>query len=119
MSFIFNSKNRTLVVKITGELDLVTANELRERLDKAIDEMFTKNLFLDLTCVNFIDSSGLGVILGRYRKIQEKRGIMVLYGMNSNIKRILELSGILSIIPAFNSENEAWTFLERTSLKEA
>jgi len=119
MSFILHSKNRTLTVKVMGELDLATANNFRETTDRAIDEIMGLNLIIDLAKVTFIDSSGLGVILGRFRKIRAKGGQMILVGLSANIKRILELSGILSFIPVCSSEADAWKQIEKKSFKGA
>ena len=119
MSFILHSRNRTLTVKVTGELDLVTAHDFREMVDRAMDEIIGDNLIIDLAKVTFIDSSGLGVILGRFRKIKAKGGQMILVGLNANIKRILELSGILSFIPVCNSEADAWKLIAKKSYKWA
>lgn len=119
MSFILHSKNRTLIVKVTGELDLVTAHHFRERVDRAMDEIIGLYLIVDLSKVTFIDSSGLGVILGRFRKIKAKGGHMILVGLSTNVRRILELSGILSFIPVCTSEADAWRLIEKKSFKGA
>lgn len=113
MTFTLRRKNRTLTINIKGELDLVSANEFREVVDSTMEEMRGINLIIDLSNVNFIDSSGLGVILGRFRKITAKEGQIVLVGLNPNIKRILDLSGVLSFIPVCSDENEAWKLLEK------
>lgn len=119
MSILINSKNRTLSVRVDGELDLVTAHEIREEIDRAMDEMLGQNLIVDLARVTFIDSSGLGVILGRYRKIKAKNGKMVLCALNPNVKRILELSGILSFIPVALTEGDARKMIEQKAFKGA
>lgn len=119
MSLMLHSKNRTLIVRADGELDLVSAQQFRETVDRAIEEMLGMNLIIDLSRVTFIDSSGLGVILGRYRIIQAKNGKMVLCGMNRNVQRILELSGLLSFIPAAENEKEAWKIIEQRAFKGA
>ncbi|PKM89022.1 MAG: anti-sigma F factor antagonist [Firmicutes bacterium HGW-Firmicutes-12] len=113
MTFTLRRKNRTLIIYLTGELDLVKANEFRETVDNTMEEMMAKNLIIDLSSVNFIDSSGLGVILGRFRKISAKEGQVVLVGLNSNVRRILELSGILSFIPVCTDETDAWELFEK------
>ncbi|MCR4442265.1 MAG: anti-sigma F factor antagonist [Peptococcaceae bacterium] len=116
MSFILHSKNRTLTVRVKGELDLVTAGEFRETVDKALDEMVAQNLIIDMGRVTFIDSSGLGVILGRYRKVKAKGGQVILIGLNPNIKRILEMSGVQSFIPVCASEADAWRLLDKKAI---
>jgi len=119
MPFILNSKNRTLTVKLEGELDLVSAHEFRETVDQAMRELMSENLLIDLSRVTFIDSSGLGVILGRFRKIKGTNGQMVLYGPSANVRRILELSGISTFIPICLNEAEAWKLIEKRTVKEA
>lgn len=119
MPFILNSKNRTLTVKLDGELDLVRAHEFRETVDRAMDEMQSQNLIIDLSRVTFIDSSGLGVILGRFRKVKGLKGEMYIVGASPNIKRILELSGITVFIPIYQTEADVWKIMAGRTVKEA
>lgn len=119
MPFILNSKNRTLTIKLDGELDLVSAHVFRETVDRAMEEMLSQNLIIDLSRVTFIDSSGLGVILGRFRKIKGACGEMVIFGATTNVRRVLELSGITTFIPICWSEADAWKVIEKRSVKEA
>ncbi len=119
MSLHISCKNRTLLVKVAGEIDLVTAPDFRESIDNAMKEMMGINLLVDMSQVSFIDSSGVAVILGRFRRIQDQGGLMILYGMNANTKRILDLSGILSFIPFSTTEAEAWHIIKKKSVKEA
>lgn len=97
-------KNESLVVKVSGDLDLVIAKEFRETVDKILWDKPLKNLILDLADVQFIDSSGLGAILGRYKLIQQRGGKMSIWGVKPSVYRILDLSGIMKIIPVFKTE---------------
>ncbi len=119
MTHILQNKNDTLVVKVVGELDMLTAQEFRETVEKAMSGALVRNMIIDLDKAGFIDSSGIGVILGRYRKIKAQNGVMVLWGMNENIKRILEMSGILSFIPFCSSEKESWEIIAKKAFKGA
>ena len=101
---IVKIKNESLIVKISGDLDLVIAKDFRETVDKILVDRPLKNLILDLSEVNFIDSSGLGAILGRYKLIQQQGGKMSIWGAKPSVHRILDLSGILKIIPVFKNE---------------
>ncbi len=85
-------------VAITGDLDLTTADSLRERLDDLIVRYPDKDLILDLKDVPFIDSSGLGVILGRYRRLQDRGRRMGLIGVRANVRSVLEVAGVSRII---------------------
>ena len=119
MSLILHSKKDTLIVRVLGDLDLVSADEIREKLDNSLEETRAQNLLLDLSKITFMDSSGLGVILGRYRQIKEGRGQMIIYGIKPSLKKILEISGIMSLMPVCNTEKEAWELLDEKSVKEA
>ena len=70
----------TLIVRIEGELDMLAADQIREDIDKKIDNSEIKNLILNLEKVTFIDSSGLVMIIGRYKKLKGKNGRMFIAG---------------------------------------
>jgi len=119
MSLILNSKKNTLIVRVGGDFDLVTANEFREKIDNSLEETVAQNLLLDLSKITFIDSSGLGVILGRYRKVKANQGEVIIYGAKPAILKIFEVSGIASLMPICNTEKGAWELLEKKSFKGA
>ena len=98
-----------VVARVTGELDMHSANEFRQAVDSALETSGTKNILLNLQGVTFIDSSGLGVILGRYKRISVLGGKMLMAHVQPQVVRILELSGLLNIITLSNSESEALT----------
>ncbi len=99
---------RTLVARISGDLDLESASLFREKIDEALLEYEMINrLVLNLAEVDFVDSSGLGVILGRYKKIRSRMGSMFLVQVNPSVSKVFELSGLFKIIPAKDSEQEA------------
>jgi stage II sporulation protein AA (anti-sigma F factor antagonist) len=83
------------------------ASEFRETVDKAIDQSGTRNIILSLKGVTFIDSSGLGVILGRYKRISLVGGQMFAAHIQPQVARIFELAGLLKIMKVCNSETEA------------
>lgn len=87
-----------LFVKVSGELDMLVAPSFRFELDKALDVRQVRHLILDFTQVTFIDSSGLGVILGRYKRLAEVGGKVQICGVNEQISKILEFSGLNRIM---------------------
>lgn len=99
--------NDSLVVKIKGELDLLTAETFRNLVERAINQENAQNLILDMEQLDFIDSSGLGVILGRYRRIREQGGNMAIVGVKPHVKRILELAGIMGIVKVYQQTEQA------------
>lgn len=100
-------QQETLLVRLGGDLDLGVADQLRKTLDNQLDEKKIKNLILNLNRVTFIDSSGLGVILGRYKRLANQGGKVILVGAQPQVKRILELSGLLQIMEDYPDEPKA------------
>lgn len=99
---------RALVVRCGGELDLASAPEFRRVIDSELEEWEgVREIVLNLARVTFVDSSGLGAILGRYKRIQQRQGRMVLVEVPAPVQRLLEFSGIFKLIPVRASEEEA------------
>ncbi|MGI6678814.1 MAG: STAS domain-containing protein [Dehalobacterium sp.] len=98
MKLDFKYEKDRLYASIDGEIDLSVAAHLRQELDQNLDRKQARHLILDLTKVSFIDSSGLGVILGRYKRLSEIGGTVKIYGVNDQIEKILELSGFNRIM---------------------
>ncbi len=64
-------------------------------------------MIIDLDNVQFMDSSGIGMILGRFREMDERNGRMVITGIKGNMERIFRLSGLYKIIKKYDTVNEA------------
>ncbi|HEX3011287.1 MAG TPA: anti-sigma F factor antagonist [Syntrophomonadaceae bacterium] len=96
----------TLVVRIKGELDMLVTDKLRREIDHKLDTKEIDTLIMNLDKVTFIDSSGLGVIIGRYKKINANNGHMYIVGARPSVEKILFFSGINKLIPMFNSEQD-------------
>ncbi len=88
----------TLVVKLSGELDHHLSAELRDALDREINIHDIKNIIFDFGDVNFMDSSGIGMIMGRYKLIKAKGGKVMVIRPQKQVDRILEMSGIKKIL---------------------
>lgn len=97
----------TLVIRVTGELDLAVADEFRRVIDPELERRQIRNLVVNLAGVSFIDSSGLGAILGRYKKLSLNGGRVWIAAARPTVSKILELSGLDKIIPFCENEREA------------
>lgn len=86
--------NEKLVAEIYGEIDHHTAREIREIIDSKIERTSPKQLALDFGGVGFMDSSGIGLIIGRYKLMQSIGGEIIIENASERIKKILTLSGI-------------------------
>ena len=87
-----------LTVQLKGELDHHSAERARSVLDTMLHDVSVRELILDLGEVTFMDSAGLGVILGRYRIIQLRGGRIVVKGISPSIDRIFRMSGLYALI---------------------
>ena len=96
-----------LVAKITGELDVASVPAVRIKLEKARAEKTAGGLILDLTDTTFMDSSGLGFVLGRYHRLAETGGKTIVAGPQGQVRRVFELSGLTKLIPQTQTLAEA------------
>lgn len=96
-------KNRiyknNLYITLSGELDENSANYTREVLDDILDNETFKQVIIDLSELEFMDSTGIGVMIGRYKKLKEKNIQIYLTNPNKHIDRIFEMTGLYKIMP--------------------
>lgn len=106
MTFTTEQIGNTLVVKLHGEIDQHCAAEIRDDIDREIDiKSDISIVILDLGGVTFMDSSGLGMIMGRYRKLTAMGGRLMLVRPRPQVKKVLELSGIKKLLDR-DSDND-------------
>lgn len=94
-----------LTVVISGEIDHHNAVSIRGDIDEKIYEERPKKAVLDLSNIEFMDSSGLGLIMGRYALMQRLGGELTLKNPNERVVRIFELAGLGRIIKIEKEEN--------------
>ena len=107
MDVIFNKSKNCLIVRLKGEIDHHSADQLRQVLKDVLRKYPQASLLLNLEELNFMDSSGIGVLLGRYREMENSKRKIMLCGLKSQVRRVLELAGVLTIISAYKTEKEA------------
>jgi stage II sporulation protein AA (anti-sigma F factor antagonist) len=90
-----DEKDGVVVAWLSGELD---HHAVRKQLDTALYRREPRRLVLDMSKLTFMDSSGIGVVLGRYRKVKESGGRMSVRGLSSRMDRILMLAGVYSVV---------------------
>lgn len=101
-----------LCVRVGGELDHHTAVNLKDQITEEITKSNIRNLIINLEELHFMDSSGIGVLLGRYNQIKDQGGRMVLCCALPAIVKLLEMSGIFKIMTLEVSEQDAFRSLE-------
>ena len=107
MQIALEIKGRTLVVRLEGELDHHTAATLRTAIERELDRDVVGAVLLNLAALTFMDSSGLGVILGRYRRLSQDGGRLAACCLSPQVERIFQLSGLTRIIGVFENEQLA------------
>ncbi len=88
-----------LVVTVGGELDHNTAGYVREYLDNLFCNTTARQIVFDLNDLSFMDSTGIGVFIGRYKKMRTRGIPIFICNPSSHAKRIFDISGLFDIIP--------------------
>jgi stage II sporulation protein AA (anti-sigma F factor antagonist) len=107
MEIVFTKNKNNLIVKPCGEIDHHSSVELRREIDRAYSRSKAKNLIFDFSEVEFMDSSGIGIMIGRYRELAQQGGKVYAININGSVGRIFGISGLSRIIPCFGSLDEA------------
>ena len=97
--------NNTLTVKLSEDIDHNNSAEIRTKIDDEINKRPIVNLIFDFSNVEFMDSSGIGMILGRYKILKSMGGSVIINNPTKAVLKIIELSGINKIIPVIFGEN--------------
>jgi len=97
-SNLTNMTDGVLYIKLSGDIDHHTAKEVRDSVDNLIKRTNPVELELDLSDIEFMDSSGLGLVLGRYKKQTEMGGKMKILNPTKRVMQILQLAGVEKII---------------------
>lgn len=101
-------RSGALIARLVGEFDVGAADRFRTEIDTLLDaDKRLSCLILDLSEVTFIDSSGIGAILGRYRKMTARGGVIRAVGLKPTVRRVFEFSGMTGLIPAYADVKQA------------
>ena len=94
-----------LIVYLSGEIDHCCAEKLRKEIEDRLRERSIRRLTLDFSRVSFMDSSGVGMLIGRYRTMNERGGSVFARGMQPAVRRLFHLAGLHRIIAEQESES--------------
>lgn len=95
----FYEEDKLLIFKITDEIDDCNVQKIRRKADYEIERYMPKKVVFDFDSVTFMDSSGIGLIIGRYKFANMLGGKLEVANLTQNVKKIFEMSGILKLIP--------------------
>mgnify|MGYP000459963470 CR=1 FL=1 len=102
----FSRRDTTLRVKVRGELDDHAASMVRRAIDAQIRTEGIRRVILDLNELTFMDSAGIGVILGRYKELVKRGAVLEIDAANDGIRRILRLAGIHRLVRIRGAEGK-------------
>ena len=91
--------NQTLYVVLMGELDEHAAYHTRITLDEVFSQGEFKQIIIDLSELDFMDSTGIGVLIGRYKKMKDKRIPIFICNPSSHAEKIFKMTGLYEIMP--------------------
>ena len=112
MELHFKRKNKTMIILISGEIDHHTSIELRRQTESALAQMGGRNIIFGFEQVTFMDSSGIGMMIGRYKQLQALGGRIAIACANEKITEIIRLSGLTKLLPTFDTLEEALFYTE-------
>ena len=105
MDYIYMVNGNKLIIRMNAELDHHLAEEMRQVIDDVIDKRGVTHIVFDFTKVDFMDSAGIGLIMGRYKKVMEK-GDITIVGVRESVKRILLISGLHKIVTIYELKGQ-------------
>lgn len=103
----YYNEEKLLILKLTEEIDECTVQKIRRKADYEIERYMPRKVIFDFNSVTFMDSAGIGLIIGRYRRANMLGGTVEIANVTDSIKRVLELSGLLKIIKITDLEEMA------------
>ncbi len=113
MEIIYEMRGSILVAELYGEMDHHASEKIRKELDDMMELYGVRHLVFDFERVKFMDSAGIGIVLGRYRKLQKEGGSVLITQCSQKIRTILHMAGVFSVIPYMDTREEAVVYLER------
>jgi stage II sporulation protein AA (anti-sigma F factor antagonist) len=94
MSLKLECGENVITAYLSGELDHHATKTMRDEIDETIDRIKPKELTLDFKDVTFMDSSGIGLVMGRYRSMQMIGGRLVVTNTSLHIRKVMRLAGL-------------------------
>lgn len=101
-----------LIIHLPEELDHHTVEKIREETDQLFLEKRIRNVVFNYENTHFMDSSGIGLVMGRYREVRYLKGDVYITCVNQKVERILEISGLYRVVKKANRVEDALRMIE-------
>lgn len=106
MESFYKKEDKQLIFKLEEDIDECVAQKIRRKLDNEIERYMPKEVIFDFNNVSFMDSAGIGLIIGRYKLANMLGGKVQVANMTQSVRKIFEMSGMQRIIPEVNKWNK-------------
>ena len=106
-TFTYEARGQVLVIHLPKELDHHNCRNLKYETDLLMAENYINKVVFDFSRTEFMDSSGIGILLNRYKQMAQNGGRVTLYGVNTQVGRILAVGGIGKLMEHFDAKEAA------------
>ena len=100
----FKKEGKLLIFKLTEDVDQHTSEKIRRKMDNEIKRYIPRKVIFDFSNISFMDSAGIGMVLGRYKLAKMLDGELEIINVNKSMKKIFDMSGVSRIINIFEEE---------------
>ena len=94
----FKKEDKVLIFKLTEDVDQHTSEKIRRKMDNEIKGYIPREVVFDFSNISFMDSAGIGMVLGRYKLAKMLNGNLEIINVNRSMKKIFDMSGVSRII---------------------
>ena len=106
MESFYQKEDKRLIFEINEDIDECVVQKIRRKLDNEIERYMPKEVIFDFNKVSFMDSAGIGLIIGRYKLVDMLGGKVEVTNLTTPVRKIFEMSGVLKIIPEVRAKKE-------------
>lgn len=106
MNEMFELEGASLTVHLPGDVDHPVSDEIRRESDRIMSHVYIRTMLFDFQNTGFMDSSGIGLLMGRYRSLGMRQGCICAVKVNPHIDKLLHLSGVHRYIEIQKAEGE-------------
>ena len=100
----FKKEDKLLIFKLTEDVDQHTSEKIRRKMDNEIKRYIPRKVIFDFSNISFMDSAGIGMVLGRYKLAKMLDGELEIINVNKSMKKIFDMSGVSRIINIIEEE---------------
>lgn len=104
MKIDFSNEDKLLTFKLTEDIDQHTVEKVRRKMDNEIERYIPRKVVFDFSDISFMDSAGIGMVLGRYKLTKMLDGNLEIVNVNKSMKKIFDMSGVSRIITIVEGE---------------